>query len=345
MRYGFAGSAKEARGLLVDSRRRQFLKTTAKAIVSITLLVWLFLTADLGSFISTARGIPPMTTVLAFALVLVSQGFGALRLMLLLRNQGIRIGYFYSLRLTFTGLFAGNFLPGTVGGDIIKVVMLAGRGHRKSVSTACVVVDRLVNMGAMCLLLPSLVTIAPVFNVSARQMLLPTAIAFAAAVILVVVFGPTVIRLLVAHTERHDPLDPGFIARLGRGFNGLLRMLQNWAKAPAQVAGYFAISFALIGASILSAWLIAEALNVGVSFLQLTSVIVIIYFVALIPISLNGLGISEASIVFLLAQLDVAQEPALALALLIRFLFVAASSLGGIAMAYHPGDARLPVRN
>jgi uncharacterized protein (TIRG00374 family) len=312
---------------------KQRLKTAAKAFVSIALLFWLFTRIDAAEFFATLRELPWWAVTGAFALVLASQCLGALRLKLLLQSQAIVVSFAYAVYLTFVGLFVGNFLPGTVGGDVMKVVLLGRRGHRKSIATACVVVDRLINMAAMCLLLPTVLSIAGIFNIKARTLLPPAMIFLLSAIMAAIFLGPRLLRFLVAYTGRHDPSDPSFLARMGRALHGLLRMLQKWAHAPWQLAGYLAISALLIAASILSMWTITLSLGVPITFPEFVAVVVLVYFAAQIPISLNGLGIAEAGFVYLFTQLGMPPESALTIAAMNRLLYIAASAAGGTLFA------------
>jgi uncharacterized protein (TIRG00374 family) len=59
--------------------------------------------------------------VAAAACFLVSIFAGALQWHMLLRLQGIEYGFFPSFRSYYSGLFLNNFMPGTVGGDALRV--------------------------------------------------------------------------------------------------------------------------------------------------------------------------------------------------------------------------------
>jgi uncharacterized protein (TIRG00374 family) len=317
----------------MPSSRTSKVTFAARMVTSCGLICWLVLNTNWSDFRAALDDLSAWMVVLAFTLVLLSQSFGAMRLKLLLKSQHIRVSVPYSVYLTFVGLFASNFLPGTVGGDVMKVVLLARRGHRKAVATACVVTDRLINMAAMCLLLPSVLSIAGIFNIQART-LLPSAMIFLLSAIIAAIFlGPRLLRLLVAYTGRHDPSDPSFLARMGRGLHGLLRMLQKWAHAPWQLAGYLAISALLIATSILSMWTIAVSLHTPIAFVEFVAVVVLVYFAAQAPISLNGLGIAEAGFVYLFAQLGMPPESGLTIAAMNRLFYIAASAAGGTLFA------------
>ncbi|MSR73979.1 MAG: flippase-like domain-containing protein [Planctomycetes bacterium] len=84
---------------------------------------------------------------LAAFLVFASLLLGALRWELLVRAQGLALGFQEAVRLTFIGLFFNNVVPGSTGGDIIKAWMLARRyGGRRAAAVTTVLVDRVLGL-------------------------------------------------------------------------------------------------------------------------------------------------------------------------------------------------------
>src|SRR4030042_2325036 len=57
----------------------------------------------------------------ALALVILSRMFVAGRWYVLLRSGGVGISFRQATALTFTGLFSNNFLPTTIGGDVVRL--------------------------------------------------------------------------------------------------------------------------------------------------------------------------------------------------------------------------------
>src|SRR5574341_26189 len=58
---------------------------------------------------------------LALASLLVSRMFVIARWHVLLRSGGVKIPFSHTTELTLTGLFASNFLPTTIGGDVVRL--------------------------------------------------------------------------------------------------------------------------------------------------------------------------------------------------------------------------------
>jgi uncharacterized membrane protein YbhN (UPF0104 family) len=60
----------------------------------------------------------------------------------LVRAVSLPFRLFDALRLGFVGIFFNTFLPGSVGGDIIKAAFLAREQNRRTVAVATVIMDR-----------------------------------------------------------------------------------------------------------------------------------------------------------------------------------------------------------
>jgi len=78
---------------------------------------------------------------------------------LLVRAQELPFTVSNAMRLGSIGLFFSTFLPGSVGGDIIKAAFIAREQSRRTVAVATVMIDRAVGLWGLCLLVALLGTI------------------------------------------------------------------------------------------------------------------------------------------------------------------------------------------
>jgi uncharacterized protein (TIRG00374 family) len=70
----------------------------------------------------------------------------------LVRAQELPFTLSNAMRLGLIGLFWSTFLPGSVGGDIIKAAFIAREQSRRTVAVATVMIDRAVGLWGLCLL-------------------------------------------------------------------------------------------------------------------------------------------------------------------------------------------------
>lgn len=298
-----------------------------KVSAPLGLLAWLALRSDWSRALGVLRAVPWFVSGLGFLLMILAQMLGALRLQQLLAAQEIRINYLYSLRLTFAGLFTGNFLPSTVGGDAVKVLALARGGHGKGTPTASVVVDRLINLVAVASLLPAVVLVPKLFEPG-----VPGGIEFGRAG-LVLAGGVLIGVVYVARghaLRRVEVVNSGSTlqSRAHRLVHSISVIAGRWVTKPEMLLVTLCLSWVSVLSAIVAVWVAARGLGIRIGFVELLAVVVLVYFAALLPISLNGLGIQEVSMVYLLSRLGVSPEQGLALAVLVRLLYVGTSLLG-----------------
>ena len=98
--------------------------------------------------------IPLWRFLLATALVFISRFFVIGRWHVLLRSADVDIPLSRSIALTFTGLFAANFLPTTIGGDVVRFAGAVEMGYSSTLILASLVADRLIGMAGMAMVLP-----------------------------------------------------------------------------------------------------------------------------------------------------------------------------------------------
>lgn len=92
---------------------------------------------------------------LAVLLLAFSKLLSSFRLNIYFRNIGLHLSQWQNLKLYWLGMFYNLFLPGAIGGDAYKVILLAKRynGSYKKI-TAAVLLDRFSGLLALGLILP-----------------------------------------------------------------------------------------------------------------------------------------------------------------------------------------------
>ena len=247
------------------------------------------------------------TSLLASALAfLLSQFIIAVRWRYLLRVQEVDIPLTRLTWLVLVGAFASNFLPTTVGGDVVKMAAVAQGQPKRAVAVASVAADRLFNLAAMFFWLPSALTLG------GWNPLLGTGAASSSAL-------------------TRMPFVEKMWGRVKRVFEAG----RVWFTSPRTVMVALAFSWLSIGASFVSFWIVTAALGISVTFWQAAGVAVISYFAALLPISVNGLGLLEGSVTALLVTQGASLEQGVAAAVLIRFVTLTVSLLGGARLLWH----------
>jgi uncharacterized protein (TIRG00374 family) len=90
--------------------------------------------------------IRPLPLMLAATICTASVLLTFVRWFILVRAQGLPFSLSNALRLGLVGFFFNTFLPGSVGGDIIKAAGIAREQSRRTVAVATVLIDRAVGL-------------------------------------------------------------------------------------------------------------------------------------------------------------------------------------------------------
>jgi uncharacterized protein (TIRG00374 family) len=105
-----------------------------------------------GKILSTLAAASPSWVLLAAASFFLSIFLGAYQWHLLLRLQGIDFGYAASFRTYYSGMFLNNFLPGTVGGDALRIYETQKGTEGWGKAAAATFLDRLFGFFSLSLL-------------------------------------------------------------------------------------------------------------------------------------------------------------------------------------------------
>lgn len=297
-----------------------------RVTASIVMLAVLFRRVHLGSLLpewSLAR-----VGWLIAALVVTAAGIvlSALRWRAVLHALGLRARVSTLLHHYLAGLFVGNFLPSTIGGDVLRVRRLSAENGDGADTFASVVLERLTGW----IVLPVITLTAMAMNPGLRELGPATALAAGLAVSTLVLL--CILLVIVAH-----PSVGGRLAdREGwQRFAGAVHLgLDRFRRNPGSVVGVLATGFAYQLVVVLAAFLAARAL--GLDPVGITATLVFMPAVAIaqvLPISLGGLGVREGAFVVFLDPLGVARGQAIALGLLVYGLNLAVSLLGAPSFA------------
>ena len=227
------------------------------------------------------------------------------------------------------GLFVSNFLPTTVGGDVLRATRLsATNGHRK-ISAASVVLERLTGFVAL-----PVITLAALI-VSPALLRLGTASHLALALSLGPLAALTLFLTLAVSPRLGTRL--GASRWLGLAMTvhlGLVRLRRH----PALAVTIMVAALAYQLTTIMVVWMAAHALEISVGWTAMMAFIPVVAIAQALPLSIGGLGLREGSLVLLLGPLGVADSQAVALGLLLYGINLAVSLLG--APAFLVGSRR-----
>jgi uncharacterized membrane protein YbhN (UPF0104 family) len=256
--------------------------------------------------------------VVAILLTLVSRFAVARRWYVLLRSGGVNTTWSQSLRITFAGLFANNFLPTTVGGDVARMAGALQSGFDATVSAASLVVDRLVGLLGFAFTLPIGLQYLANGNLQAGHAI--------------------PLSVLAAQTSWTARMTN----RMRKIWERLLKALRLWIGQPRALLTALVFTFVHMACLFGTLYLLLEGMHDPLPFWSVAGLQSLVYIFTLIPISISGWGLQELSISYAFSTLgNVDPANSLVLALLIRTLYLLVSMPGALVLSdVLPGMAK-----
>jgi uncharacterized membrane protein YbhN (UPF0104 family) len=258
-------------------------------------LIFLLLKEEGGDDLFEAiKRVPLVYFVAATITLLISRLFVVMRWHVLLRSGGVDISIRHTAMLTFTGLFSSNFLPTTIGGDVVRLGGAMQLGYDRAICLASLVADRLIGMIGMAVTLPF-------------------------GLIPVIAYGRELQAITISSLYSRGV---DFVKRIFSAF-------AIWLRKPIPLMFSFLSTFGNMIFIFMSVYILVLGLGEHVSYWLIAGLWSLTYFVTLIPVSVNGFGVQELSLTFLLSRIGgLNHSESLTVAILIRALFLITSLPG-----------------
>jgi hypothetical protein len=278
-------------------------------IIAIVILVYLFSQIGAAETWATIQRISGWRIAAVLVLVFISRFATFGRWHSLLQVQDMHVPWQDSLRLTFAGLFASNVLPTTVGGDVVRLAGAVRIGINPALAAASLVADRLVGMAGMFLALPFAI---PSFVAYLQQNKTSNSLPLLSAV----------------------PFVSNAWNKIKQAFQSVFSNFRYWAKNPLILLR--ALGFTLIHmlATFLIVKILIEGMGESMPFGQIAGLWSLTYFITLLPISINGLGLQEVTITNLFSAVGGLQpSTSISLAILLRVAWMIGSLPGAFTLS------------
>ncbi|GJM43621.1 MAG: hypothetical protein DHS20C21_04630 [Gemmatimonadota bacterium] len=278
-----------------------------KLAISAALVTWLGVRyAGDQQFLDTLRSLDPWAFVSACGVVAAGLVISALRWKVLLGALGVSLALPRAVRLYFVGYFFNQFLPTTVGGDVVRGTGV-GAGVPLSLIGSSILMERALGFGCLLGIGVTASFVRPEMAAVRLSLLFAT---------LVYVVGLGVLGFVpLPRSERQG--------RLGKGLRGLRRValqFRSYGFHPMALLGGVVLSLGWQLALVVANALLSQGLGGVASFRSLLALVPVVQAVSMIPVSFGGLGVREMGYEFFFRAS--ALEPAGGVALAAGFLGV-----------------------
>lgn len=225
--------------------------------------------------------------------------FGIIRWQLFLKMLHLTIPLAETTRLFFIGAFFNQFLPGTTGGDVVRVLYLM-REHpeHRTAGFLSVAVDRLLAM--LVLVAMGLAFAWGRAEWFAQSLTVGNTMKIFAIILFVMALGLAASFVL---TKRH------LVERLPTGMpfrEAIVKLSTLWQlcienRREALLGAFYTIP--MLVTFFAAFYFVARAFTPKVDFLDMMSIMPLVTAISSLPISLNGIGVREALLDELLHEL------------------------------------------
>ncbi len=277
-----------------------------RAVVLLVIGAWLFWGADYEKLGAAFSRLPAWAVGGAIAVGGLNMVVAGVRWRWLMRGFGAeplpRVRTL--VRLFVVGLFYNTFVPGAVGGDVVRGVVSRRHFDNPTASYVVVVTERLIGLSAL-------------------------GVVFLAGLLL----GPELVDTREALPWLLGLFAVGGAVLVGARLSG--RLASWWSMVPEvtrwrDLAAAFLISLGGHALNVVIYMLLALGLALPVGVLDLAVIVPLALVASALPISIASLGPREVAVVALLAPLGVAKAEALALSLGYWGVLVSLALTGGL---------------
>ena len=309
-----------------------YLKNILKILISAGLLGYLIYQANPENIFQVLSGVGQVNGFLYLGLAiffqLLSVFIMTLRWQKLLQGYGHKLGLHKLSSFYLIGLFFNNFLPTSIGGDVVRIYNVVNETGDRTSGFASVIIERIIGIAATL----SLAILALFFisqQVNSPKLLWITVLLFIGIIfffIFIILKKPfeLMVRLFGKLT----------VFKIGEKLSKLFEAI-HFFKARRRILLYvFLYSLVSQVSIIFMNYFLVLAFNLQVDLIYLFLVVPVTFVITILP-SINGVGLRDLGYVSLLARVGVSDAAALSLSFMNLLIPMFISISGAVLFVIH----------
>lgn len=303
-----------------------------RALLGIAVLVYIFSLVHVEAFRPLGRPRNILWLLMALACLGANVYVAAWRWQLLLRILGVRERIAPLLRAIYVGAFYNLVLPGQLGGQAIKVMLLGRRSPAMIAIVASVALDQLIVVVALFGLALVSAAFAPPLAYRSGWLIGFGLTFLTSLVLLIFSVTPRVQRRLMQRMRRWRFMPDGLRHQTARTW----LQVASYGRHPVMLL--YAVLQAVLFLLTLSgmAFGLAAAVDINLDFVTIVFVLCLALIAGVAPFTLAGLGTREATFTGVFHLFGVPTATGATFALLWLLLNSLADAFGGMMQLWHP---------
>lgn len=314
---------------MVGSQSKKHIKLFLKVSTSLSLISWLLYNADIQAVVNRWADVRwilliCIITILHLCMIIVK----SVRLNTLLEKFGLKASVLWLSLIQLRANFLRNFLPGGVSAEIYKGIALTKNTNSVSESISVIFAEKVFGAFSMlCVCLTGFFYGSYFTQYEIYQKLHKPVI----ALLLTVAFAIVVIFIFRYIDLSRFKFSSGSMLR---GFFRIISQFQSLLTANKQFIRVVFLSICI--QLIIVAWHLSISYELGIrlTYFQLMMTIPLAELLLMLPISIGGIGVREASFVMLLNPLGISFDEAISFSLLSLFVVTITRSIAGFAFLF-----------
>lgn len=300
-----------------------------RLFIGLTLFFLLFLFIGWKNTFAILKGFNFYYLALILGIAFFMIAISCWKWQIFLADRGLRIGIWKLIGLYIIGYFFNSFLPGSIGGDVVRGFVLGKDIKSQTESFSSVFMERFTGLIALV----SIGFLAALIN---YKLLLREPIVIVIIAIILVGF----ILALTLILNRNLVNQIGRMIRIRKlekvkeklkNFYGIIYSYRYKKKILLKTLG---ISFVFHLMASVNTWVVCKALGINMPILDILVFVPIILLISAIPISIGGLGLWEMGFSLLFIKSGISQPEAFSISLILRAKNYLVALLGGILFAF-----------
>ena len=292
--------------------------------ISIVLLIFLFRRVDERTLFSYIKNADKAFLFLAFFVFFLSYVFSFFRWVMLLKAANIYLPL-KRIVISFSGgVFFNLFLPSTIGGDFMRSVDLAAHTGKTKEVVATVLLDRL--SGYVGLVVLALTALGLGWRIIHDATIL-----FSIFIITIILIA---ILITLFNSFLYVKINRMLVSPTAGRIRDSLRQLHHevhiFRHKKKVVLKNLLLSLMVQLCAPLSFYFIALSLGIRINIIYFLIFLPIIGAITLLPISIGGLGLRDATTIFFFAKIGISKDFSFAMSLLSFCFILIIGAAGGL---------------
>lgn len=269
--------------------------------------------------------------IISFSIYFFSIWIIAVRWKTLLKTQNISYSTNYLFSSVLIGFFFNNFLPTTIGGDVYRALDTSkAKNSSLAKSTSVIIMERSTGIiSAVTYLIAAL--FLGFTQIRAEPIVLPIIIIFMFSMFFIfILLFPEKLKLDTFFKKIK------FLHKFKDKLKTAYDTFRSFKKYKAALIKAIFLSFVLQFFLILNYYFCSLALGIDLNLLSFIFIVPMVATIAMIPITVGGIGLRENSLVFLMVSLGASNYKSTIVSLLLFLMLLIPGIIGGVIYAIRP---------